>query len=426
MRKRIAIPYGKGWLPLELDEARLRGVLTPTPPAPTGRSEAALVQAALEAPIKSAPVRELAQGKQRILLITSDHTRPVPSAITLPLYLRELRAGSPNADIRILVATGMHRPTTPQELRQKFGEAIVDHETIIVHDAHRDEDMARFGTLPSGGELWLNKLCGWAELIVSEGFIEPHFFAGFSGGRKSVLPGVASQRTVLYNHNAGFIQNPLATQGSLEGNPIHRDMLYAAKAVGLQFILNVILNDQKKIIAAFAGDAEAAHAEGCRFSAAMTHVPAAPADIVITSNGGYPLDQNVYQSVKSMTAAEKCVREGGVIILCAALGDGHGGEAFYRWFSERQSAEEVLRDIQSIPPQSTRYDQWEAQILARVMHKAICVFVTGKENRALLEAMHLRWAGSLEAALALAQAIVGEASSVTVIPDGVSVIVDKG
>ncbi|MEG0997077.1 MAG: nickel-dependent lactate racemase, partial [Clostridia bacterium] len=273
--------------------------------------------------------------------------------------------------------------------------------------------------------LWLNKLCGWAELIVSEGFIEPHFFAGFSGGRKSVLPGVASQRTVLYNHNAGFIQNPLATQGSLEGNPIHRDMLYAAKAVGLQFILNVILNDQKKIIAAFAGDAEAAHAEGCRFSAAMTHVPAAPADIVITSNGGYPLDQNVYQSVKSMTAAEKCVREGGVIILCAALGDGHGGEAFYRWFSERQSAEEVLRDIQNIPPQSTRYDQWEAQILARVMHKAICVFVTGKENRALLEAMHLRWAGSLEAALALAQAIVGEASSVTVIPDGVSVIVDK-
>ncbi|MEG1890828.1 MAG: nickel-dependent lactate racemase [Clostridia bacterium] len=426
MHKRIAIPYGKGWLPLELDEARLRGVLTPTPPAPTGRSEAALVQAALETPIKSAPVRELAQSKQRILLITSDHTRPVPSAITLPLYLRELRAGSPNADIRILVATGMHRPTTPQELRQKFGEAIVDHETIIVHDAYRDEDMARFGTLPSGGELWLNKLCGWAELIVSEGFIEPHFFAGFSGGRKSVLPGVASQRTVLYNHNAGFIQNPLATQGSLEGNPIHRDMLYAAKAVGLQFILNVVLNDQKKIIAAFAGDAEAAHAEGCRFSAAMTHVPAAPADIVITSNGGYPLDQNVYQSVKSMTAAEKCVREGGVIILCAALGDGHGGEAFYRWFSERQSAEEVLRDIQNIPPQSTRYDQWEAQILARVMHKAICVFVTGKENRALLEAMHLRWAGSLEAALALAQAIVGEASSVTVIPDGVSVIVDKG
>ena len=358
-----------------------------------------------------------------MLIITSDHTRPVPSRITMPQLLAGVRAGNPQAEITILIATGMHRPTTQAELLDRFGEEIVSHERIVVHRAQADEDMAFFGTLPSGGELWLNRLVKESDLVLSEGFIEPHFFAGFSGGRKSILPGVASRKTVLYNHNARFIADPHARQGELTDNPIHRDMLYAAQQAKLAFILNVILDGDKRVVAAVAGDRELAHREGCRLSAEMTRVTPVVSDIAITSNGGYPLDQNVYQSVKGMTAAEACVREGGAIIMCAALGDGHGGEAFYRWFADRPDAASVARDIESVPPERTHMDQWEAQILARVMGRATCFMVTGEENRALVESMHFRWAADVDSALAQATALLGEASTVTVIPDGVGVIV---
>lgn len=418
----ISIPYGKETQTLEVADARLQAVLTPKHGESAQPDQSAIVKNALENPVASPRLRDMARGKRKILVITSDHTRPVPSRVTLPLYLAEIRAGSLDAEIRILIATGMHRPTTENELRAKLGDAIVDNETIVVHRAMADEDMRFFGTLPSGGELWLNKLVAWADLVVSEGFIEPHFFAGFSGGRKSILPGVASGKTVLYNHNARFIQSPAARQGNLEGNPIHEDMLFAAKAAKLAFILNVLIDADKRVIAAFAGDPTEAHRQGCALCGELTQAKAVTSDIAITSNGGYPLDQNVYQSVKGMTAAEACVRPGGAIILCAALGDGHGGEAFYRWFADRENAAQVTRDIENVPPEQTYMDQWEAQILARVQQKAAVYFVTGAENRGLIEAMHMTWAPDVNAALAAASKKLGENATVTAIPDGVGVI----
>ncbi len=421
----IRIPYGKGIQTLNIEDSRLAAVLEPRHMPAAEADQSALVQNALENPIASARLCELAKDKQRILLITSDHTRPVPSRITLPLYLKEIRRLNPDADLRILIATGMHRPTTDAELRAKMGDEIVDTETIVIHQAQATEDMRFFGTLPSGGELWLNKLVAWADLVVAEGFIEPHFFAGFSGGRKSILPGVAAQKTVLYNHNARFLQSPNARQGILKGNPLHRDMLYAAKQAKLAFILNVLIDAQKRVIAAVAGDLEEAHKQGCALSMELTRVDAVVSDIAITSNGGYPLDQNVYQSVKGMTAAEACVRQGGVIILCAALGDGHGGDAFYHWFADRKCAAHVTRDIESVPPESTFMDQWEAQILARVHSKATCYFVTGEENRSLIEAMHMVWQPDVNTALQAALEQLGENATVTVIPDGVGVIAQE-
>lgn len=418
----IQIPYGKTTQTLIVEDDRLRAVLAPRHAALTNGDQSAIVQSALETPIASPRLCELAKGRQRILVITSDHTRPVPSRVTLPLFLKEIRSMNPDAQLRILVATGMHRPTTEAELRAKMGYAIVDKETIVIHEAEKAEDMRFFGTLPSGGELWLNRLVEWADLVVSEGFIEPHFFAGFSGGRKSILPGVASKKTVLYNHNARFIQHPLARQGSLDGNPLHRDMLFAAKQAKLGFILNVLIDADKRVIAAVAGDPEKAHEQGCALCAELTQVDAAVSDIAITSNGGYPLDQNVYQSVKGMTAAEACVKQGGAIILCAALGDGHGGDAFYHWFADRENAAHVTRDIESVPPESTFMDQWEAQILARVQSRATCYFVTGVENRTLIEEMHMIWEPDVNAALRDATSRLGEESTVTVIPDGVGVI----
>lgn len=421
----IDIPYGRGRQTLHVPAGRLRAVLTPSHPAASRETEEAIVRRALENPAASPRLRELAAGKDRVLVITSDHTRPVPSKITMPPLLAEIRRGNPRAQITLLIATGMHRPTTEQELRAKLGDAIVDREKIVVHEAAQMEEMAYFGVLPSGGELWLNKLVKDSDLVVAEGFIEPHFFAGFSGGRKSILPGVASKKTVLYNHNALFLQSPHARQGSLEDNPIHRDMLFAARQAKLAFILNVLIDGDKRVIAAVAGDMEAAHAQGCALSRRLTRVPAAEADIVVTSNGGYPLDQNVYQAVKGMTAAEACVRQGGAIILCAALGDGAGGDDFYHWFADRPDPQAVARDVASVPPGETRMDQWEAQLLARVLCRADCYFVTGEENRPLIESMHMRWAPDADTALQMATEALGADASVTVIPDGVGVIVEK-
>ena len=418
----ISIPYGRGTQLLEVENARLAAVLTPNHAELSGAAQEEIVLSSLENPIGSVRLCEKVKGKENILVITSDHTRPVPSAITMPLLLAEIRRGNPQAKITILIATGMHRPTTEAELRGKLGDAIVDSETIVVHKAETDE-MAFFGTLPSGGELWLNKLVKEADMVVSEGFIEPHFFAGFSGGRKSILPGVAARKTVLYNHNAVFLSSGNSRQGKLAGNPIHEDMIFAAKAANLAYILNVLIDSEKRVIAAVSGDVEEAHVKGCALCNELTSVKGVVSDIAMTSNGGYPLDQNVYQSVKGMTAAESCVRQGGAIIMCAALGDGHGGEEFFRWFADRDGAASVTRDILKIPPEETRMDQWEAQILARVLEKATCFFVTGEENRALIEAMHMCWAPDVNTALAMASEMLGQNASVTVIPDGVGVIV---
>lgn len=419
----ISLPYGHEQVMAHVEDARLKGVLYPFHAVRQETNETAIVTAALESPIAAPRLKDMAKGKERILVITSDHTRPVPSRITMPVFLAEIRRENPKADVRILIATGMHRLTTDAELRDKLGDEIVDHQQIIVHEADKEEGMAYFGILPSGGELWLNKLVEWADLVVAEGFIEPHFFAGFSGGRKSILPGVASRKTVLYNHNAGFIKNPDATQGSLQHNPIHRDMVYAAQQAKLSFILNVLIDTDKRVIAAVAGDPVKAHEQGCELSRKLTAVKRIEADIVMTSNGGYPLDQNIYQSVKGMTAAEACVRPGGVVIICAALGDGHGGESFFKWFADRDGPAQVAREIENVEPEHTATDQWQAQILARVMNRAACIFVTGAENRELVEQMHLRWAPTPDDALTLAYQLAGEDASVVIIPDGVGVIV---
>ena len=418
----IRIPYGRGSQQLHIDEERLSAVIAPRHLNAEKRDQAAIVKEALQHPIESPRLSEVARGKRHVLVITSDHTRPVPSRITLPALLAEIRSGNPQAEITILVASGMHREMTQEEQLERFGEEIAARERIVVHRAADDGEMAYFGVLPSGGELWLNRLAAEADLVVAEGFIEPHFFAGFSGGRKAILPGIASRRTVMYNHNARFIRDPRARQGILEGNSIHADMAYAAQRAGLAFILNVLVDGNKRIVEAVAGDPVLAHREGCRRCEAACRAEPVVSDIAITSNGGYPLDQNLYQSVKGMTAAERCVRPGGAIILCAALGDGHGGEAFFRWFSERDGPEAVARDIEGVPPEKTTPDQWQAQILARVMCRARCWFVTGESDRSLVEDMHMRWAPDVDTALAEASALLGQQASVTVIPDGEGVI----
>lgn len=421
----IKIPYGKEKQALVLDEACLNGVLLSQiedyhPEQP----ESELVAAAIANPEGSDKLCQLAVGKQKIVIIASDHTRPVPSKIIMPQMLKEIRRGNPDAEITILIATGFHRLTTREELVAKFGETIVDQERIVVHDSGDDSSLVEIGTLPSGGALIINKLAAEADLLVSEGFIEPHFFAGFSGGRKSVLPGIASRVSVLANHCGEFIAHPKARTGVIEGNPLHIDMLYAARTAKLAFVVNVVINSEKEVIYAVAGDCDAAHIKGRTFLEKLCKVKATPSDIVITSNGGYPLDQNIYQAVKGMTAAEAAVKPGGVIIMLAKSNDGHGGAAFFNTFRDEKNLERMLAGFVSTPRNETIPDQWEAQILARILLKAKVIYISAAPDEMIKE-FQMTPAKDVNEALSLAREYLNnEAATVTVIPDGVAVIVE--
>ena len=390
------------------------------------KSEDELVLEAMAKPIDSPKLSELAKGKKTCTIIISDHTRPVPSKHIIPFMLAELRQGSPDIDVTLLVATGFHRPTSKDELIQKLGEKIVAEEKIVIHDSQDPATNVEIGVLPSGARLVIDKVAAETELLVSEGFIEPHFFAGFSGGRKSVLPGVCDQVTVLGNHCAKFIASDCARTGVLEGNPLHIDMVDAARQAKLAYIVNVIIDEDKKVVAAFAGNYVKAHETGCAFLKGYCRVkPQKRGDVVITSNGGAPLDQNMYQSVKGLTAAESAAAPGAVLIICSRCNDGTGGEGFYRALKDCESPEKLQEETLKIPMEQTNPDQWEYQILVRMMCKHHIIFVSDPSARQFVEDMKLEYAPDLETALDRAYALKGKDAHTGVIPNGISVIVEE-
>ena len=419
----ISIPYGKGQLSWELPyDGLLTSRVDQLKSEKTGRE---LVEEAMAHPIGTPTLRELAVGKKSCTIIISDHTRPVPSRDILPPMLRQLRQGSPDIAVTLLVATGFHRLTTKEELTAKLGEEITSAETIRVHDAFDPDSNVQIGILPSGAPLVIDRAAVETDLLISEGFIEPHFFAGFSGGRKSVLPGVCDKTTVLGNHCGQFIASPFARTGVLEGNPLHTDMVAAAEMAKLAFIVNVVIDEGKKTVAAFAGDFRQAHEAGTAFLRQYCEVEAIPGDIVVTSNGGAPLDQNIYQSVKGLTAAEASAKEGAVLIMCAQLADGTGGQGFYTSLRDCESPEAHFAQCAATPQNETIPDQWESQILARILMKHRVIYVSRPEMEQTLREMKLEYAPTLEAALTMAKADKGENASITVIPNGISVIVKE-
>ena len=420
----VRFPYGKEHLSYDFSGECLQGVLVSGLHGYTPQKQGvALIEEAMAAPIGSPRLSELARGKRRVVIIASDHTRPVPSRVIIPPMLREIRQGNPEAEIAILIATGCHRDTTREELIEKFGAEIVEKETIVVHRSTEKEKMVQVGTLPSGGALWINRLAYEADLLVSEGFIEPHFFAGFSGGRKSVLPGVAAKESVLANHCSEFIAHPKARTGVLQDNPIHADMLWAAKAAHLAYIVNVVINEKKEAIFAVAGDVEQAHLAGCEFLSGLCRVKPLPADVVISTNGGYPLDQNIYQAVKGMTAAEATVKEGGVIIMLAKSNDGHGGEQFYRQLADEPDIQKTMNVFLSRGRNETVPDQWQTQIFLRVLQRATVIYVSDAPAD-MVRQMHMTPATDLADALQKAKTLLkNETPTITAIPDGVAVMV---
>jgi hypothetical protein len=424
----VQLPFGKDKISVNIPDERFNGTLVSGAHSfKVDKSETQIVKDAIQNPINSKRLCELVKGKNNIVMIASDHTRPVPSKVIMPVVLEEIKAGNPDAKLTVLIATGFHRPTTREELVYKFGEDIVNRDDIkfVIHESEKAEDMVELGVLPSGGILRINKLAVEADLLISEGFIEPHFFAGFSGGRKSVLPGIASAVTVMANHCSKFINSEYSRTGILDGNPIHKDMVFAAEKANLAFIINVVINENKQVIDAYAGHYNDAHVKGCAFVKELSGVDAIPAKIAISTNGGYPLDQNIYQSVKGMTAAEATCKEGGVIIMVTDCSAGHGGQSLYDTFANEKDKNKIMKIFLDTPMEETVADQWESQILCRILLKYKVIMVTNAPEQ-MIKDMHMDYAKSVDEAIAMADEYLGSNNEkITVIPDGVSVIVRK-
>ena len=421
----INLPYDKKMITARIPDKNFIGLLeSKAEHFSNPYTEKETVEKSLDNPIGSLPLEELAKDKKDIVLISSDHTRPVPSHIITPIILRRIRSVNKTARIRILVATGFHRPYTREELISKYGKEIVENEEIVMHISTDDSSMVKIGQLPSGGDCIINRIAAEADLLLAEGFIESHFFAGFSGGRKSVLPGIASYKTIMANHSGEFIDSSNSRTGNLTDNPIHNDMVYAAAKANLAFIVNVVLDGDKKIIGSFAGDMVEAHKVGCNFVKEIARVKKIPCDIAVSTNGGFPLDQNIYQAVKGMTAAEATNKDGGVIIMVAGCRDGHGGEGFYENIANVKNPNEFLEAAIHTPRLETVPDQWTSQILARILVHHHIIFVSDLVDPELITSMHMEIAKTFDEALERAFEREGLNAKVTVIRDGLSVIVE--
>lgn len=421
---RTVLPYDRKQIPVEISDQNFVGSLVSKVESyQPSMSPNELVEASLDNPIGSPKLEELVKGKKKIVIISSDHTRPVPSKIITPILLQRIRSVQPDADIKILVATAFHRPSTHQELIDKYGQEIVDHEQIVMHVSTDDAAMVKIGTLPSGGECIVNRTAAEADLVLAQGFIEPHLFAGFSGGRKSVLPGISSYKTIMANHCSEFINSPNTRPGILEDNPIHEDMLYAAKTAGLRFIVNVILNSEMTIIASFSGGLEEAHARGCEFLTSLARVNKVECAITVVSNGGYPMDQNIYQAVKGLTSAEATNKVGGVIVMVAGLADGTGGKGFYNNLAKVRTPKEFLDRASHTDHSHTVPDQWQSQVLARILNQHRVIMVSDLIQPEIVTNMHMEHARTFDEALQRAYEIEGKNAKVAVIPNGLAVIV---
>lgn len=362
---KVRLAYGKWGLDLRLPDG-LNVDIVQREHLEAVADEAGAMRDALRDPIGSRPLRELVRPSDTVAVVCNDVTRPTPYRTILPVLLEEL-SHVRDSKIVLLIATGTHRPCTADELRTMLGEQWVKRFRIVQNDARDRNAHASVGTTAGGNEIWLHKEYLRCNVRILTGFIEPHFFAGFSGGGKACMPGMAGLETIMRNHNARNIDDPRATWGVTHGNPVWEEIREAALMTASTFLLNVALNREKQITAVFAGDLDRAHEQGCAFvkQHAMAGVNKRY-DIVIASNSGYPLDLNLYQSVKGMSAAAQIVKEGGAIIVAADCEDGIPDHGWYkRLLFEADSPASLLTMIRS--GDCRCQDAWQVQI-----HAAIC------------------------------------------------------
>ncbi|HEY7819154.1 MAG TPA: nickel-dependent lactate racemase, partial [Vicinamibacteria bacterium] len=412
---KVRLDYGTEGLLADVPDERTTVIEPAYPPGvadPAGELRRALAE-----PIGSSRLGEKLRAGARVAISVCDGTRAQPRELMLRALFEEI-PGVPPEDVVILVATGTHRANTESELERMLGREIVSRYRVVNHDARNRSTLAYVGETSTGAPIWLHREWLQADFRITTGFVEPHFFAGFSGGPKMVAPGLAGIDTTLVLHDARRIAHPKSVWGVTEGNPIHDDVREIARRTGVDFAFDVTLNGEKRITAAFAGDLFSEHGRACAQSkrAAMRGVEA-PFDVVLTTNSGCPLDQNLYQSVKGMSAAAQIVKEGGVILCASECRDGlpnHG--AYASLLSRRRSADELLAMVHE--PGFAEPDQWQVQVQSQIQKRARVLVKTSFLSGEELRAAHFEPVEdvSLEARKALARA--GSDARLCVLPRG--------
>lgn len=417
---RVRFPYGMSYIEVELPQNTFL-VLSRLPSGFSEEQAKDVINNAIRMPIESESLESLTRGCKNITILITDKTRPTPNKLILPILLRHLHnIGVKKEMIKIIIATGLHKPHTRSEILELVGREIADEYEIYSHNAEDKDNLVYLGTTTFNTKVYVNKDVVRSDLVIGVGLLEPHYFAGYSGGRKLILPGVSGAETIWHNHSFKMLSHPKAISGVLEGNPVHEDMVEAAKMVrSYRFIVHVILDKEKRIVRAFSGDPYEAHRINAQWLSKYVVVPVPfEADVSIVSNAGYPLDRNLYQANKGIVTASRVTRRGGVIILLAECRDGVEHEHFRKLLSMSKNPEEILRYIERNEPLR---DQDDAQLLAQVLLKNRVIVVTKWIKHSILEEMNLIPASTFEEALELACRYI-ECKRIVAIPEGPYVI----
>ena len=410
----IELPFGDSQLRVDVSSERLLGVVLPRAEQGGDGEEHALVRDALARPVGTPTLRTLVRPGQQVAIVVSDMTRPCPTDRLLPPVLEELAvAGVPDDDVTVVVALGLHRAQTEAELAALVGPAVYDRVRVVNHDP---QDVVRLGVTSRGTPVELFRPLVETDVRICLGNLEFHYFAGFSGGGKAVLPGCASPNAIAANH--GLMARPGAETGRLEGNPVREDLEEGVAMLGIDFILNAIVDDRHRIVAAFAGHVREAHRKGCEQVAKRGAVPIARcADIVLVSAGGYPLDVNMYQAQKALDNAVHAVREGGVIVWVAECREGLGSATFASWLQEADSADGILARIE----REFVLGGHKAAAIAAVLKKARVHLVSSLPTEAIGRVGLVSF-DDLGQALAAAHEVVGPEARIWALPYGDSVL----
>lgn len=409
---RVELAYGDGRLPLDLPEGRST-VITPTFRSALP-SPGSAIRDALKSPINARPLREIARKGQSVAISVCDVTRAQPRQLMVQAILEELEGVVRPEDVTILIATGTHRANTDTEIRSMLGDEIVSACRVVNHVARDESVLVDLGTVGNGVPVKLNREWTGADLRITTGFVEPHFFAGFSGGPKMVAPGLAGIDTVLTLHDAARIGHPDATWGVIDGNPVHDDVRAIARVAPPDFSMDVVLNSDQEVTGVYAGELFAMHAAACTQARLDSMQPVAnPFDLVVTSNSGYPLDQNLYQAVKGMSAAARVVKTGGMIVCASECRDGipdHG--SYSEILSSRSDPASLMQMIES--PGYSEPDQWQVQIQAKIQMQARVLVKADRLSDEQLKAAHFEAIDNIQTAIDAAD----EDATICVLPEG--------
>ena len=372
---RIGMRYGRGFLDVDVPDENLAGILTIQHEKPLRNPETS-VRKAVDSPINSLPLGQLADGRSSACIIISDITRPVPNQVILPPILNTLeQQGIPREKIVILVATGIHRPSTEAELKEMVGIDILSNYRIVSHLSDEPEAHKYLGLTRNGTPVHIDKTYLESDVKIATGLIEPHLMAGYSGGRKAICPGIASVETMKVMHGPQILEHPNASVGVLDHNPFHIEATEIALMAGVDFNLSVAIDNKRQITGVFAGALVESHRAGCEFvgNQVIATLPY-PADLVIVSSAGYPLDTTFYQAIKGLLTAAEIVKPNGAIILMAECSQGIGSKAFTDLMLETQNLEQFIQDIYQ--PENFVVDQWQLEELAKAARKAEIYFYT--------------------------------------------------